>query len=183
MKELKGRSEIYNVGSRHSDQSSLSIRTQETNSVTEWSRKQITQFRGFCGAGNHYWGLRPTACCCGKSHDCQGQPKRKEELEAKESLQPRQKSTLPARRTVALDWHYLWYGTPPIHYQETTTLQAEEVVRGPPVEDTMLLDSAKDIIGVQRKVVTEKKLSSSIPVYIVESIQAPINLEKPPEKE
>jgi hypothetical protein len=31
MKELKG---IYNVGSRHSDQSSLSIRTQETNSVT-----------------------------------------------------------------------------------------------------------------------------------------------------
>jgi hypothetical protein len=62
-------------------------------------------------------------------------------------------------------------------------LQAEEVVRGPPVEDTMLLDSAKDIIGVQRKVVTEKKLSSSIPVYIVESIQAPISLEKPPEKE
>jgi hypothetical protein len=62
-------------------------------------------------------------------------------------------------------------------------LQAEEVVRGPPVEDTMLLDSAKDIIGVQRKVVTEKMLSSSIPVYIVESIQAPINLEKPPEKE
>jgi hypothetical protein len=149
MKELKGRSEIYNVGSRHSDQSSLSIRTQETNSVTEWSRKQITQFRGFCGAGNHYRGLRPTACCCGKSHDCQGQPKRKEELEAKESLQPRQKSTLPARRTVTLDWHY---GTPPIHYQETTTLQAEEVVRGPPV-------------------------------YIVESIQAPISLEKPPEKE
>ena len=46
--------------------------------------------------------------------------------------------------------------TLPIHYQEATTSPAEEVVRGPPNYRRHHVVSVIDIIGVQRKVVTEK---------------------------
>jgi len=113
----------------------------------ERSRKQITQFRGFCVAGKSLY-------------------KRKEELEGKESLQPRQKSTLPARRTVTLfmiwDSIYSLSRNDPItgrRGRKRTTCRRHDVVR-----------QCKRRYHRSPEGVTEKKLNSfvaklSVPVY------------------